>query len=304
MTVGATPPPPAMPPQFQPHHQPPPPPPRRPGVHGFSVAAGVLALVAAGLLIFGSFLPYTEYLIVHDGEQSFSQQTTGWEWIMDESGDNDVASASFAEPEGAHPPRFGIVLTVAAAILLIGAFVTVASAGRGANPGVRAGSRLMLSTATAGAVVAVWMVALTATSLESMAVTDEVGRGSFRTVYHLETGLWVLICGGGVALLALVVAWLPAAGSRAVAGPPPGPGVQMFVEPRTPPHGFAPPVPPMSPPPAPPPPPAVPPAPEPYISPFTQAAATESLDAKPAAEAEAGKTEEKTEEKKDEEPPK
>ncbi|QFU88034.1 hypothetical protein [Amycolatopsis sp. YIM 10] len=277
MTAGATPPPPAMPPQFQPYHQPPPPPPRRPGVHGFSVAAGVLALVAAGLLIFGSFLPYTEYQIVTDGEASFSQQTTGWEWIIQELSDD---GPSFDETEGAHPPRFGIVLTVAAAVLLIGAFVTVASAGRRASAGVRAGSRLLLSTATAASAIAVWMVALTASSLQSMATVDEGGRTSFRTVYTLGTGLWVLVCGGGVALLALLVAWLPNPDRRvAVAAP----GVQMYLEPKTPPHGFAPPMahqPPHAPPPAP----AGPPAPEPYISPFTQVATTESLAATPEAE--------------------
>ena len=273
MTAGAA------PPQFPPYHQPPPPPPRRPGVHGFSVAAGVLALVAAGLLIFGSFLPYLEYVVVNDGEQAFSQQTTGWEWIM-ESADDD--GPSLAQAEGAHPPRFGIVLTVAAAVLLIGAFVTVASAGRGASAGVRAGSRLLLSTATAAAAVAVWMVALTASGMESMAVVDEES-SSFRTVYNLGTGLWVLICGGGTALLALLVAWLPNPDRRVAAGPVPG--VQMYVEPRTPPHGFAPPMapPPHAPPPGPPGPPAQP-APEPYISPFTQVAPTESMAAEPAAE--------------------
>ncbi|MGA6166583.1 hypothetical protein [Amycolatopsis magusensis] len=276
MTVGATPPPPqppAMPSQqFQPYHQPPPPPPQRPGVHGFSVAAALLALVAAGLLIFGSFLPYTEYLVVNDGEQNFSQQTTGWEWIMEERSSD---GPSFQETEGAHPPRFGIALTVAAAVLLIGAFITGAAAGKQTNARVRSMSRLLLSTSTVGAVVAVWMVALTASGLQSMATVSEDDSSfssSFRTVYNLGTGLWVLVCGAGVALLGLIVAWLPNPNARAVGAP--NPGVQLYLEPTTPP-GYPPPHQQY----AAPPPPAAPSSPEPYISPFTQVATTESITA-------------------------
>ncbi|MFI6028428.1 hypothetical protein [Amycolatopsis magusensis] len=287
MTVGATPPPPqppAMPSQqFQPYHQPPPPP-RRPGVHGFSVAAALLALVAAGLLIFGSFLPYTEYLVVNDGEQSFSQQTTGWEWIMEQRSSD---GPSFQETVGAHPPRFGIALTVAAAVLLIGAFVTGAGAGKRTSTGARSMSRLLLSTSTVGAVVAVWMVALTASSLQSMATMSEDDSSfssSFRTVYNLGTGLWVLVCGAGVALLGLIVAWLPNPNARAVGAP--NPGVQMYLEPNTPP-GYPPPHQQY---PAPPPPPTAPSSPEPYISPFTQVATTESITAQQPEPEKAGTT--------------
>lgn len=196
---------------------PPTPPPADPGAV-FRLFAGILGVLAAALVIAGSFLPQTSFEQVVDGKTDSSQTISAW-------------SRSFAvEPTGeakkfydnTHVARYGIPLTAGAVVLLAGAGLAFAGARRSAKPGVRSGARTALVAGAAGVAAAVWMLGMDV----SATLSYETDEGTIKSHYTTGIGFWLLIGGGIVAVLVLVSAALagrqPAA-TAAPAGAPPGP---------------------------------------------------------------------------------
>ncbi|KDN19989.1 hypothetical protein [Amycolatopsis rifamycinica] len=195
---------------------PPTPPPADPGAL-FRLFAGILGVLAAALVIAGSFLPQTSFEQVVNGKTESSQTISAW-------------SRSFAVEPGeeakkfydqTHVARYGIPLTAASVVLLAGAGLAFAGARRSAGPGVRSGARTALVAGAAGVTAAVWMLGMDV----SATLSYETDEGTIKSHYTTGIGFWLLVGGGVVALLALVSAAL--AGRRepaaAPAGPPPGP---------------------------------------------------------------------------------
>ncbi|MEV4054218.1 hypothetical protein AB0J55_23745 [Amycolatopsis sp. NPDC049688] len=195
-------------------------PPADPGAF-FRLLAGILGVLAALLVIAGSFLPQTSFEQVVDGKTESDQTVSAW-------------SRSFAvEPTGeakkfydqTHVARYGIPLTAGAVVLLAGAGLAFAGARRSAGPGLRSGARTALVAGAAGVAAAVWMLGMDV----SATLTYETEEGTIKSHYATGTGFWILLGGGVVALVTLVFAVL--AGRRAPAavpgGPPPGPYQQQ-----------------------------------------------------------------------------
>jgi len=203
-------------PYSYPYGPPPAQPPSDPGA-SFRLLAGILGVLAALLVIAGSFLPQTSFEQLVDGKAESSQTISAW-------------SRSFTvEPgeeakkfyENTHVARYGIPLTAGAAVLLAGAGMAFAGTLRSANRGVRSAARTTLVAGAAGVAAAVWMLGMDVSATLSYN-SDE---GTVKSHYATGTGFWLLLGGGVIALLALVFAVL--AGRRAPvaapAGPPPGP---------------------------------------------------------------------------------
>ncbi|QKV79330.1 hypothetical protein [Amycolatopsis sp. Hca4] len=196
---------------------PPTPPPADPGAV-FRLFAAILGVLAAALVIVGSFLPQTSFEQVVDDKTESSQTVSAW-------------SRSFAvEPTGeakkfydqTHVARYGIPLTAASVVLLAGAGLALAGARRSAGPGLRSGARTALIAGAAGVTAAVWMLGIDV----SATLTYETDEGTVKSHYTTGIGFWLLVGGGIVALLALVSAALAgrqAPAAPAAAGPPPGP---------------------------------------------------------------------------------
>ncbi|MDS0139616.1 MULTISPECIES: hypothetical protein [unclassified Amycolatopsis] len=199
-----------------PYGPPPAQPPADPGAV-FRLFAAILGILAAALVITGSFLPQTSFEQVVDGKTESSQTISAW-------------SRSFAvEPgeeakkfyEQTHVARYGIPLTAASVVLLAGAGLALAGARRSAKPGVRSAARTALVAGAAGVTAAVWMLGMDV----SATLSYESDEGTVKSHYLTGIGFWLLIGGGIVALLALVSAALAGrqAPAAAPAGPPPGP---------------------------------------------------------------------------------
>ncbi|WP_103342896.1 hypothetical protein [Amycolatopsis sp. CA-126428] len=217
-----------------PYGPPPVQPPADPGAV-FRLLAAILGVLAAVLVITGSFLPQTSFDQVVDGKTESSQTISAW-------------SRSFAvEPTGeakkfydnTHVARYGIPLTTGAVVLLAGAGLALAGARRSAGPGLRSGARTALVAGAAGVTAAVWMLGMDVSSTLSYE-TDE---GTIKSHYATGLGFWVLIGGGVIALLALVAAALAGrrAPAAAPAGPPPGPYQQQSRPYPVPPQQYGPP---------------------------------------------------------------
>ncbi|MEU0534212.1 hypothetical protein [Amycolatopsis tolypomycina] len=192
-----------------PYGPPPAQPPADPGAV-FRLFAGILGVLAAALVIAGSFLPQTSFEQVVNGKTESSQTISAW-------------SRSFAvEPseeakkfyEQTHVARYGIPLTAGAVVLLAGAGLAFAGARRSAGPGVRAGARTALVAGAAGVTAAVWMLGMDV----SATLSYETDEGTIKSHYTTGIGFWLLVGGGIVALMALVSAVL--AGRRAPAAAP------------------------------------------------------------------------------------
>ncbi|MET8852214.1 hypothetical protein [Amycolatopsis sp. NPDC004625] len=200
---------------------PPTPPPADPG-GVLRLFAGILGVLAALLVIAGSFLPQTSFDQVVDGKTESSQTISAW-------------SRTFTtEPTGeakkfydqTHVARYGIPLTAGAVVLLAGAGLALAGARRTAGPGLRSGARTALVAGGAGITAAVWMLGMDVSATLSYETDD----GTVKSHYATGIGFWLLLGGGVVALVTLVLAVL--AGRRAPAavapgGPPPGPYQQQ-----------------------------------------------------------------------------
>lgn len=197
--------------------------------------AAILGVVAALLVIAGSFLPQTSFDQVVDGKTESSQTISAW-------------SRTFTtEPTGeakkfydqTHVARYGIPLTAGAVVLLAGAGLALAGARRTAGPGLRSGARTALVAGGAGITAAVWMLGMDVSATLSYETDD----GTVKSHYATGIGFWLLLGGGVVALVTLGLAVL--AGRRAPAavapgGPPPGPYQQQARPPYPPQPGYPP----------------------------------------------------------------
>jgi hypothetical protein len=207
------------------------PPPADPGA-SLRLFAGILGVLAAVLVLAGSFLPQTSFEQVVDGKTESSQTISAW-------------SRSFTVEPGAeakkfyentHVARYGIPLAAGAVVLLAGAGLAFAGARRSAGPGVRSGARTALLAGAAGVTAAVWMLGMDV----SATLSYESDEGTLKSHYSTGTGFWLLLGGGVVALVALGFAVL--AGRRpsvaAPGGPPPNPYPQQSQPYPAPPQQF------------------------------------------------------------------
>ncbi|WP_206791395.1 hypothetical protein [Amycolatopsis sp. MtRt-6] len=198
-----------------PYGPPPAQPPADPGAV-FRLFAGILGVLAAALVIAGSFLPQTTFEQVVNGKTESSQTISAWSrsFAVEPS---EEAKKFYAET---HVARYGIPLTAGAVVLLAGAGLAFAGARRSAGPGVRAGARTALVAGAAGVTAAVWMLGMDV----SATLSYESDEGTIKSHYTTGIGFWLLVGGGIVALMALVSAVF--AGRQASvatsAGPPPG----------------------------------------------------------------------------------
>jgi hypothetical protein len=207
----------SAPPPYQQQHPyaPPQAPPRRPSGDAGSLIrllAAVLGVLAAALVLAGSFLPQTSFEQVVDGKTESSQTISAWSRSFGvEPG---AEAAKFYE--NTHVARYGIPLTAGAVVLLAGAALTLAGTRRSAGAGLRSGGRTALVAGAAGVTAAVWMLGMDVSATLSYN-SDE---GTVKSHYATGTGFWLLLGGGVVALVALVFAVL--ASRRAPATSPTG----------------------------------------------------------------------------------
>ncbi|GAB3142882.1 hypothetical protein GCM10027258_28810 [Amycolatopsis stemonae] len=199
----------------------------------FRLLAGILGLVAAALVVTGSFLPETSFEQVVSGKTESKQTISAWTRSFD------VEPSAEAKQfyESTHVARYGIPLSAAAAVLLAGSGLAFAGARRSAGPGVRSVARTALVAGGAGAAAAVWMLGMDV----SATLSYQSDEGSIKSVYATGTGFWVLLGGGVLAVLTLVFAALAGrrAPAAAPAGPPPGPYQQQSRPYPVPPPQFA-----------------------------------------------------------------
>jgi hypothetical protein len=207
----------SAPPPYQQQYPyaPPPAPPRQPSGDPGSLIrllAGILGVLAAVLVVAGSFLPQTSFEQVVDGKTESSQTISAWSRSFDvEPG---AEAAKFYEHT--HVARYGIPLTAGAVVLLAGAALTFAGARRSVGTGVRTGARTALVAGAAGVTAAVWMLGMDVSA--TLSYNSE--EGTVKSHYATGTGFWLLLGGGVVALATLVLAAL--AGRRAPATAPAG----------------------------------------------------------------------------------
>jgi hypothetical protein len=213
MTASAPPP---YAPQPYPYGPPPmqrPQPPSDPGGL-FRLLAGIFGALAAVLVVIGSFLPQTTFEQIVGGKTESSQTISAWSRSF--GVEPDAEAQKFYE--NTHVAHYGIPLSVAAAVLLVGAGLAFAGARRSAGPGVRSGARTALLTGGAGVAAAVWMLGMDV----SATLSYESDADSIKSHYATGTGFWLLLGAGVLALAALAFALL--AGRRVKA--PAGLGVQ------------------------------------------------------------------------------
>ncbi|WP_372668424.1 hypothetical protein [Amycolatopsis kentuckyensis] len=194
----------------------PPRPPADPGAR-LRLVAAIVGVVAAVVVLAGSFLPQTKFEQIVNGKTESSQEISAW-------------SRSFAvEPgdeakkfyENTHVARYGIPLSAGALVLLAGAGLAVAGARRSAGNGVRSGARTALVAGGAGVAAAVWMLGMDVSATLSYESDDD----TLKSLYSTGLGFWILLGGGALAVVTLVLAALAGRQARATApaGPPPGP---------------------------------------------------------------------------------
>ncbi|SEF34230.1 hypothetical protein SAMN05421837_107279 [Amycolatopsis pretoriensis] len=192
----------------------PPQPPRPPADAGarLRLVAAIVGVLAAIVVLAGSFLPQTKFEQVVSGKTESSQTISAW-------------SRSFAvEPgdearkfyENTHVARYGIPLSAGALVLLAGAGLAFAGARRSAGNGVRSGARTALVAGGAGVAAAVWMLGMDVSATLSYESDDQ----TLKSLYSTGLGFWVLLGGGALAAVTLVLAAL--AGRQAPATAPAG----------------------------------------------------------------------------------
>ncbi|OXM60685.1 hypothetical protein [Amycolatopsis vastitatis] len=197
-------------------YSPPPAQPPRPAADPgalFRLLAGILGVLAAVLVLAGSFLPQTSFEQVIDGKTESNQTVSAWSRSF--AVEPDAEAKKFYDKT--HVARYGIPLTAGAVVLLAGAGLAFAGARRSAGGGLRSGARTALVAGGAGVTAAVWMLGMDV----SATLTYTSDEGSIKTQYATGTGFWMLLGGGVLALLALAFAVL--AGRRAPAAAPAGP---------------------------------------------------------------------------------
>lgn len=213
MTASPPPYPPPYPPR-QPYGAPPAPPADPAKVP--RLLAGLLGVLAAGLIVVGTFLPSTTYVQLLDGKPTNGQSLSAWSRTFDV--EPDAESKKFYE--NSHVAHDGIPLSAGALILLVGAGLVFAGGERGKSAG-----RSALLIGGAGVAGAVWLFGMGVSATLSFEQHD----GAIQTQYSTGLGFWLLLGGGVVAVavlgLALLAGRKPAAPQQfAVYQPPVRPG--------------------------------------------------------------------------------
>ncbi|MCR6485894.1 hypothetical protein M8542_24005 [Amycolatopsis sp. OK19-0408] len=219
-------------PYQNPYGPPPARPPADPGAL-FRLLAAILGVLAAVLVLAGSFLPQTSFEQVVSGKTESKQTISAWS----RSFDVDPGPEARAFYDKTHVARYGIPLAAASVVLLAGAGLAFAGARRSAGAGVRSGARTALVAGAAGAAAAVWMLGMDVSATLSYESED----GTIKSHYATGLGFWLLLGGGAVAVLALLFAVLSGrrAPTAAPAGPP-GPYQQQSRPYPVPPQQFPP----------------------------------------------------------------
>ncbi|MFI5612257.1 hypothetical protein [Amycolatopsis sp. NPDC051903] len=198
-----------------------PPPATEPGAVS-RLLAGILGVFAAALVVAGTFLPAATTQVTVEGRVESAFSVTSWTRVID------VAPAAEQELFAiSHVARYGIPLSVTAAVLLAGAVLAFTRA--------RAAARITLITGGAGVVAAVWTMSMDV----SASLSYEQRTSAVVAHYTTGTGFWLLLGGGVVA--ALVLALAAFGGSQWPRGQ-----VFAYAAPGYAPPGYAPPPPPYA----------------------------------------------------------
>ncbi|MEV6898285.1 DUF4064 domain-containing protein [Amycolatopsis sp. NPDC051372] len=166
----------------------PPPPVAEPGAVS-RLLAGILGVFSAALTVAGTFLPAAASSVTVNGRLQSSFSVSAWA--------RDVETAPQSEQDlfgVSHVARFGIPITVAAVVLLIGAVLVFTRA--------RAAARILLITGSAGLVAAVWTMSMDVSASLSFEQRTSVVVAHYTT----GTGFWVMLSGGVIAVLVLALA--------------------------------------------------------------------------------------------------
>ncbi|MEU4668684.1 hypothetical protein AB0F91_12100 [Amycolatopsis sp. NPDC023774] len=166
----------------------PPPPVAEPGAVS-RLLAGILGVFSAALTVAGTFLPAAASSVTVNGRLQSSFSVSAWA--------RDVETAPRSEQDlfgVSHVARFGIPITVAAVVLLIGAVLVFTRA--------RAAARIVLITGSAGLVAAVWTMSMDV----SASLSYEQKTSVIVAHYTTGTGFWVMLGGGVIAVLVLALA--------------------------------------------------------------------------------------------------
>ncbi|MGW4488121.1 hypothetical protein ACWEOE_30270 [Amycolatopsis sp. NPDC004368] len=180
---------------------PPPAPVTEPGAVSRQLA-GILGVFSAALVVAGTFLPIAATQVTAAGQVQSSFAITAWNRQVDVApqSERDLFAIS-------HVARFGIPLSVAAAVLVVGALLAFTR--------LRGAARTMLIAGGAAVAAAVWTVSMDV----SASLSFEQTTGIVTAHYTTGTGFWVLLGGGVIAVLVLALAafgggrwtapWLP-----------------------------------------------------------------------------------------------
>ncbi|HKN55703.1 MAG TPA: hypothetical protein VJX66_24620 [Amycolatopsis sp.] len=217
---------PSAPPPYAPSYGPPVPPADPARIP--RLLAGIFAVLAAGLVVVGSFLPQTSFEQVVDGKPDSKQSISAWTRTFD------IEPSPEAKKfyDSTHVARYGIPLSASALVLLAGGALAFAGARRSASPGLKSTGRAVLLTGAGGAAAAVWMLGMDV----SATLSYEEATGSVQTHYATGMGFWLLVGGGATAVVVLVLALL--AGRQ----PAPGyaqPSAPYPIQPPRPPYGYS-----------------------------------------------------------------
>ncbi|RZQ63172.1 hypothetical protein [Amycolatopsis suaedae] len=160
--------------------------------------AAALAAVAAGLLIFGTFLSHTDFR-ASVGSENEMRSVTSW---------TTTSVPADTEPLGSQAAQFGLPLTVVGALLLVGALAGALAASPLAGRGVLAVARTTIVAGAAAAGAAVWMLAQAVSSQVSFyEALEQVADADFEAA--AGPGLWVPVGAVAVAAVAAVLTFLP-----------------------------------------------------------------------------------------------
>ncbi len=166
----------------------------------FRLLAALLAVLAAGLIVVGSFLPHTTYAQLSDGKTVAGQSQNAWTRTFDV--EPDAQSKQFYD--NTHVARYGIPLSAGALMLLVGAGLVIAGSRRGGSDRMRSAGRTALLAGAAGTASAVWMLGMDVSATLSYEQHDAAAQ----TEYGTGLGFWLLIGGAVVALAVLLFAIL------------------------------------------------------------------------------------------------
>lgn len=169
--------------------------------------AGLLWLVAAGLAIGASFVPFYRFAQTLGGARKFEYAVSGWSWNLQVTGDFEVTLGP--------PTLYGIPLVIAAVTLLLATIVTFTRT----SPKVIG----MLGT---GLVVG-------AVSMEFVDAVANDARAHENLTTSFELGTWLLVGSAGLAIVGAMLALV-----RTTQRPWQQPVWPPHVEPDTPRFGF------------------------------------------------------------------